>query len=179
MSVKPLEDESNDSVKTKVTHDPGWNDPPVFSYDAVAGTAQSKTPKKGLLLNKRVAFPLSSQPPSNKPPTANNVLPTIPMTSTGPPVQPGLPPVVVHSTTERKTSEENTQQSLQKEEALQKVMEGFEQILKDSAHDFEKNGGEIRRRLDVMKKMWEEDQLKPEIYTKMIQLSEGWLIWIM
>jgi hypothetical protein len=59
------------------------------------------------------------------------------MTSTGPPVQPGLPPVVVHSTTERKTSEENTQQSLQKEEALQKVMEGFEQILKDSAHDFE------------------------------------------
>jgi len=40
---------------------------------------------------------------------------------------------------------------------------------------FQKNGGEIRRRLDVMKKMWEEDQLKPEIYTKMIQLSEGWL----
>jgi hypothetical protein len=38
-----------------------------------------------------------------------------------------------------------------------------------------KNGGEIRRRLDVMKKMWEEDQLKPEIYSKMIQLSEGWL----
>jgi len=26
-----------------------------------------------------------------------------------------------------------------------------------------------------MKKMWEEDQLKPDIYTKMIQLSEGWL----
>ena len=40
---------------------------------------------------------------------------------------------------------------------------------------FQKNGGEIRRRLDVMKKMWEEDQLKPEIYSKMIQLSEGWL----
>lgn len=119
-----------------VTHNPGWNDPPVFSYDAVAGTAQSKTPKRGLLLNKRVAFPLSSQPPSNKPPTTNNVLPAIPMTSAGPPVQPGLP-LLVHSTREGKTSEENVQQSLQKEEALQKVMEGFEQILKDSAHDFE------------------------------------------
>jgi hypothetical protein len=44
---------------------------------------------------------------------------------------------VVHSTTERKTSEESTQQSLQKEETLQRVMEGFEQILRDSAHDFE------------------------------------------
>jgi len=40
---------------------------------------------------------------------------------------------------------------------------------------FQKNGGEIRRRLDVMKKMWGEDQLKPEICFKMIQLSEGWL----
>jgi hypothetical protein len=38
---------------------------------------------------------------------------------------------------------------------------------------FQKNGVEIRRRLGVLKKMWEEDQLKPEIYTKMIQLSEG------
>jgi hypothetical protein len=39
---------------------------------------------------------------------------------------------------------------------------------------FQKNGSEIRRRLDIMKKMWEEDKLKPEIYVKMIQLTEGW-----
>jgi len=61
----------------------------------------------------------------------------MPVTSTGPTVQAGLPPLAVHSTTERKTNEENTQQTLKKEEALQRVMEGFELILRDSAHDFE------------------------------------------
>jgi hypothetical protein len=25
-----------------------------------------------------------------------------------------------------------------------------------------------------MKKMWEEDKLKPEIYVKMVQITEGW-----
>lgn len=90
-----------------------------------------------MLLNKRVAFPLSSQPPSNKPQTTNNVPPAMPVTSTGPAVQPGLPPLAVHCTTERNTKEENKQQALKKEEALQRVMEGFEQILRDSAHDFE------------------------------------------
>lgn len=25
-----------------------------------------------------------------------------------------------------------------------------------------------------MKKMWEEDKLKPEIYVKMVKLTEGW-----
>jgi hypothetical protein len=40
---------------------------------------------------------------------------------------------------------------------------------------FQKNGSEIRRRLDVMKKMWEEDKLNPEIYVKMTQLTEGWI----
>jgi len=109
----------------------------VLSYDAVAGTAQSKIPKRGLLLNKRVAFPLSSQPPLNKPQTTNDVPPAMAVTSTGSAVQPGLPPLAVHSTTESKTNEENTQQTLKKEEALQRVMEGFEQILRDSAHDFE------------------------------------------
>jgi hypothetical protein len=39
---------------------------------------------------------------------------------------------------------------------------------------FQKNGSEIRRRLDAMKKMWEEDKLIPEIYVKMVQLTEGW-----
>jgi hypothetical protein len=39
---------------------------------------------------------------------------------------------------------------------------------------FQKNGSEIRRRLDAMKKMWEEDKLKLEICVKMVQLTEGW-----
>jgi hypothetical protein len=74
---------------------------------------------------------MSSQPPLNNPQTTNTVPPAMPVTSTG------LPPVAVHSITERKTNEENTQETLKKEEALQRVMEGFEQILRDSAHDFE------------------------------------------
>jgi hypothetical protein len=120
-----------------VTHDPGWNDPPVFSYDAVTATAQSKTPKRGLLLNKRVAFPLSSQPPTGMPPAANSMPPTMPASSVSSGIMLGLPPTADHATTARNTTEENARQSLQKEDALQRVMEDFEQILKDSAHDFQ------------------------------------------
>jgi hypothetical protein len=120
-----------------VTHDPGWNDPPVVSYDAVTATAQSKTPKRGLLLNKRVAFPLSSQSPSGMPPTTNSMLPAMPASNIGSGLMMGLPPIADHPTTARNTTEENARQSLQKEDALQRVMEGFEQILKDSAHDFQ------------------------------------------
>lgn len=115
-----------------VTHDPGWNDPPVFSYDAVTAIAQSKTPKRGLLLNKRVAFPLSSQPPSDMPPT-------MPANSIPSGIMLGQPPIAGHPTTARNTTDENAGQSfsLQKEDALQRVMEGFEHILQDSAHDFQ------------------------------------------
>jgi hypothetical protein len=122
-----------------VTHDPGWNDPPVFSYDAVTATAQSKTPKRGLLLNKRVAFPLSSQPPSDMPPTTNNMLPAMPANSIPSGIMLGQPPIAGHPTTARNTTDENAGQSfsLQKEDALQRVMEGFEHILQDSAHDFQ------------------------------------------
>ena len=84
-----------------------------------------------------MAFPLTSQPPLNNPQTTTNVPPAMPVTSTGPAVQPGLPPLTVHSITERKINEENTHQTLKKEAALQRVMEGFEQILRDSSHDFE------------------------------------------
>ncbi|PNF42879.1 hypothetical protein B7P43_G12894 [Cryptotermes secundus] len=167
MSVNPSEDENVELVKTKVTHDPGWNDPPVFSYDAVTATAQSKIPKRGLLLNKRVAFPLSSQPSSNKCTATKNMPPPMP-TSTGPVVHLDQPPVTASNTTE-----ENAKEDSQKEEALQSVMEGLECILKNSAYNFQKNESEIRRRLDAMKKMWEEDKLKPEIYVKMVQLTEA------
>lgn len=117
-----------------VTHDPGWNDPPIFSYDAVTATTQSKTPKRGLLLNKRVAFPLSSQSPSSMPPIISSMFLASNIDSG---IMLGVPPIANHLTTTRNTTEENPGQSLQKEDALQRVMEGFEQILKDSAHNFQ------------------------------------------
>lgn len=119
-----------------VTHDPGWNDPPVFSYDTVAATAQCKTQKRGLHLNKRVAFPLSSQPSSNMPPTMKSML--LPMPNrTGPAVQLDHPPLSDDPSTARITAEENTKEGTQKEEALQRVMEGLECILKNSACNFQ------------------------------------------
>lgn len=171
MSVNTSEDENVESVKTKVTHDPGWNDPPIFSYDAVTATGQSKIPKRGLL-NKRVAFPLSSQPSSNISPTTKIMLPPVP-TSIGPAVHLDRPPLGDHPCTASSTTEENTKEDSPKEEALQNVMEGLEYILKNSAYNFQKSESEIRRRLDAMKKMWEEDKLKPEIYVKMVQLTEA------
>nr|CAD7259951.1 unnamed protein product [Timema shepardi] len=66
----------------KASHDPGWNDPPLFSYDASKSGGQ---PKRGHVLNKRVAFPLGPKSEStSKIPTSN---PSHPLT------MPPLPPV--------------------------------------------------------------------------------------
>jgi hypothetical protein len=118
-----------------VTHDPGWNDPPVFSYDDVAARAQAKTPKRGLL-NKRVAFPMGSQPSSNVSPTTKSMLPPMP-NRTGSAVQLDQPPLTDHPSTASNTTEDNTKDTPQKEEALQRVMEGLECILKNSACNFQ------------------------------------------
>lgn len=55
-----------------ISHDPGWNDPPLFSYDE--HTAQLKSTKPRTLLNKRISFPMES----SSPPTAS-VDPTLPL----------------------------------------------------------------------------------------------------
>lgn len=55
--------------------DPGWNDPPMFSYGSQI--AQMKSSKPRTFLNKRVAFPLNE----GSPPTSNRVAvdPTAPL----------------------------------------------------------------------------------------------------
>jgi hypothetical protein len=69
-------------------------------------------------------------------PTTKNMLPPM-STSLGPAVQLDQPPLADNPTTASNTTEENIKQDSQKEEALQRVMEGLECILKDSAHDFQ------------------------------------------
>lgn len=51
--------------------DPGWNDPPLFSYNSQTSHLKSK-PRS--LLNKRVAFPLNEA----SPPTSLNYIPVDP-----------------------------------------------------------------------------------------------------
>lgn len=57
----------------------GWNDPPVFLYDAAAPpVTQRDTPVKKHALNKRVAFPgMTGSPTTSSPGTASqNSAPT-------------------------------------------------------------------------------------------------------
>ncbi|CAH1778413.1 unnamed protein product [Owenia fusiformis] len=54
-------------------HERGWNDPPMFLYNAQLQSDSTKTPKGRTQLNKRVAFP------------ADYSSPTVPMSQTGEP----------------------------------------------------------------------------------------------
>lgn len=63
--------------------DPGWNDPPNFSYDALNPPTG---PKRANLLNKRVAYPMAPQ--SGTSPPSGGMNPTLPpstVTSAVPP----------------------------------------------------------------------------------------------
>jgi hypothetical protein len=55
----------------------------------------------------------------------------------GPADQLDQPPLTDHPSTASNTTEENTNEAAQKEEALQRVMEGLECILKNSACNFQ------------------------------------------
>ncbi|KAJ9582014.1 hypothetical protein L9F63_003597, partial [Diploptera punctata] len=103
------------------TYDPGWNDPPLFSFDTVNTTLQSKSAKK-TLLNKRVAFPMTSQQSSTKSPTTLTSMP--PTTNSS--IAPAASPSSGHA---NKTELSGSTDCMDKEEALHKVLHIFDEVL--------------------------------------------------
>ncbi|XP_054271864.1 steroid receptor RNA activator 1 [Macrosteles quadrilineatus] len=151
--------------------DPGWNDPPLFSYET--HTAQLKASKPRTFLNKRVAFPLhgASPPTSSSPP----VDPTAPLSMSNLSKLP--PPPMGTFTPPKETPMRNeaclNENSLDSSQLLRAVMTNLCDILDSAFQDEEKDKAEIQRRLDILRKMWTDDKLCQDVQQKIFALSKA------
>ncbi|CAG9782806.1 unnamed protein product [Diatraea saccharalis] len=144
------------NTNEKVPFDPGWNDPPTFSFNA-----QQTTPNKPRnFLNKRVAFPLSGSSPSPAPPPSVN-LPPLPMTT------PILPPM--HTNPKIINQPENDTE-IDSEGTLQEV-KGILIMFLDKSSELGPKSNDIKRRINMMEEMWASGKLNNKIHFLMRELA--------
>jgi len=155
------------------THDPGWNDPPEWALSSQHSSSGTSTRR---LLNKRMAFPLSSEtsspgkaaflpPTSNMPPVLQSSgIPTI----TTAPHKPLLAPIDKDSVTE--TSESD----FDKDKALTEILANLESVMTEQEMEEDKVK-EIQRRLDAMKSNWLENKLNDSVQRNMLDISKALL----
>jgi len=161
-----------DNKKEGAKCDPGWNDPPLFSYET--HTAQLKASKPRTFLNKRVAFPLHGA----SPPTSSSlpVDPTAPISMCNisnlppPPMGTPTPPKETAIKNEGCLKNENMFDASQ---TLTTVMSNLFDILDGAFQDEEKDKSEIQRRLDVLRKMWNDGKLCKDVQQKILALSQA------
>lgn len=147
-------------------HDPGWNDPPKWAYST--SQSSSVTPTKRVL-NKRVAFPMSSIKTIDKESSAKKPL------NMPPPMQSSIslttashPPLLCPSN--KNTKENMTDIEIDKQMILNTVLENLEAVINE--HILEKSRTEeLRKRLDLLKVVWLEDKLNNTIYKNVLDLS--------
>ncbi|XP_076277605.1 steroid receptor RNA activator 1 [Lasioglossum baleicum] len=149
-------------------HDPGWNDPPNWAY---TGTQSSTATPTKRVLNKRVAFPLSSTQASNKESSALSPSMTMP-----PPPQssidlttgsrtPSIPPSNVDVTNDTDALK------IDKEQALNDVLQSLETVIDE--HISKTKVEEVKKRLDILKAAWLEDKLSDVICKNILNLSKA------
>ncbi|XP_077984891.1 steroid receptor RNA activator 1-like isoform X2 [Glandiceps talaboti] len=184
---------------TKCNPDRGWNDPPMFSYDAESKT--QKSPRRNQL-NKRVAHDLSTQGKNNV--TATGAPPTSPPISsplTGPPVSspltgpsvsspltgplvapPSQPPTLSTATTTctAKIKEDNATlcvnakgQYTDESSCLQQdCLTKFRKVLTRCTEFIPvKVSEDINRKLTILSEMWDKDKLSSPVQRKTTELA--------
>ncbi|KAK6641451.1 hypothetical protein RUM44_013162 [Polyplax serrata] len=146
-------------------HDPGWNDPPIFTYDTATAIQNAASSKKGISLNKRVAFPISGNIASG-PTQGNSQLNSSPGINQPPP--PTLPPSLSYtglpSTSPVASDLGQTNVTVGKDK-LEEVLKNL-QISSITNED-------ILKRIGLMEKMWTEEKLDGSVRMKILQLSEA------
>lgn len=141
----------NQSVKG--TYDPGWNDPPKFTYNA-----QQTTPGRPRnFLNKRVAFPLSNSSTPTPPAPVN--LPPMPA------LVPSAPPIYSNNV---KNQIEDVQ--MDSENILKEVKGSLLEILENSI-ELGSKANDIKRRIAIMEEMWLGGKLNNNVYMQMKDLA--------
>ncbi|XP_012269706.2 steroid receptor RNA activator 1-like [Athalia rosae] len=156
------------------SHDAGWNDPPKWAYSQSPNL--STTPTKRVL-NKRVAFPLGSTPPTSNfdpyqslpPPPAN--MPPPPLTSVKLTTAPHQPFGTPSSGSIEKSSNDPIIK-IDKDQALIDSLENFEAVI-NANEELKNKADDIRRRLNPMKTAWTEDKLNESIQQRILELSNA------
>ncbi|KAL1431403.1 hypothetical protein MTO96_014255 [Rhipicephalus appendiculatus] len=148
--------------------DKAWNDPPVFAYTEVQGTPAAAAPKRNLL-NKRVPYPQDGI----KPPSAPSVTGSAPP-PTGPPTPsvPATPSVLatpsVPSPLKAAHSDDPTEAKSLKEETLSNL----DKAVAQGAPNMEKRKqDDVRKRLDVLRSVWEQGKLSLPVQQRMHELA--------
>lgn len=152
------------------SHDPGWNDPPEWALSSQHSTSGTKR-----LLNKRVAFPMSSQTTaaekdssssmSNTPPVLQSfMVPTI----TTAPHKPLVAPINKEFPTKTLKS------GFDKDQALTEVLANLKSVMTEQEMETSKIE-EIQKRLDIMKADWHENKLNDAIHKNVLDISKALL----
>ncbi|XP_055585760.1 steroid receptor RNA activator 1-like [Uranotaenia lowii] len=166
------------------SHDPGWNDPPKLSYNASAAQTSSPAGPPKLNLNKRVAFPVgktSVQPQtvptgeitSSLPQFVSGAPMAVPpcLLPTAPPISAvGTPPKSAIFTATPKITPSSDSNHPDEPEMLTFVEQILQQfILKlDTSKQ-----GEIRKRLEVIQKSWEEGKFPVALKIKLYDFAKA------
>eukprot|EP00092_Neocalanus_flemingeri_P005330 GFUD01005742.1.p1 GENE.GFUD01005742.1~~GFUD01005742.1.p1 ORF type:complete len:225 (+),score=84.45 GFUD01005742.1:300-974(+) len=139
--------------------DKAWNDPPLFSYSASAGSHPSSSRH---LLNKRVGFPTSQPPPPGQDPTAPPKLHDAgakPPSSSLPPPPPTsaiLPPPPIAP-----SGDSSVCATAQPSVAVDDTATMFTELTKSNLDS--RKCEDINKRLNVMFTAWREGKLNPRI----------------
>lgn len=139
-------------------YDPGWNDPPKFSYN----TQQTTSGRPRNFLNKRVAFPLGTPganpatqpPPVNLPPMQPTVM-----------VNPSVAPIP-------RIEPEDQNLNIDSEGTLSEVKDILLKFLENSS-ELGPKANDIKRRIQVMEDMWSSGKLNKTIHFHMKELACG------
>lgn len=168
---------SNDVISSQrslpSTHNSGWNDPPEWALSSQHNSSGTSTRR---LLNKRVAFPLSSQTSSpgkaivlpdssNMPPILQS---TAALTITTAPHKPLLTPTDKDCLTKTLKSDDN----FNKDQALTEILASLESMMNKQKME-ENKVKEIRKRLDIMKSNWIENKMNDAIQRNVFDISKG------
>ncbi|XP_038209383.1 steroid receptor RNA activator 1-like [Zerene cesonia] len=148
------------STTNKVPFDPGWNDPPTFTYNA-----QQTTPSRPRnFLNKRVAFPVSNNAgvPSGVPVT----IPSIPAAM---PISPMVPPPVSNIAT---IIEPQEKVQIDCGKILEEVKDALLEILGDSS-ELGSKAESIRKKISLMEDMWTSGKLNTQVQIRMQELTRA------
>lgn len=155
----------------KSSHDPGWNDPPKW---ALSSSSTKSTPTKRLL-NKRVAFPLSSSPST----TSGQQQQQLPLGNLPPPPAMITPlttaphaPLFTPTTVTPIDQQKFCPKFKDKDEILLKTMDNLEFVVSNELSDSSKIN-DVKKRLEIMKNLWKEGKFSDEIMREIYLISEG------
>uniref|UniRef100_A0A069DQ70 Putative steroid receptor rna activator n=1 Tax=Panstrongylus megistus TaxID=65343 RepID=A0A069DQ70_9HEMI len=162
--------ENKKQVKSK-EFEPGWNDPPLFSYESHEAHCRQS---KNVPLNKRVVFPISSCADNPNVENRSESILSSRISSTSPPKFPsGGPPRIATLPSEiSPTAPEQQCNDNADIPSLDVLLKNFSDILQQVyGQEDDKEGEEIKRRLAVMEKMWNEGKFNTLVQEKLFKLS--------